>query len=208
MQITDTVKHLIIIQVLLFLGTNYIEYLKENYMHLALFSFQNENFRFYQLITHMFMHAPMPNLSHIAFNMFGLYSFGSTLESFWGGKRFLFFYITCGLVAALTNNLVNYYVFNDAMSTAVGASGAIYGLLVAYGFMFPEATLGIMFIPVPVKAKYFIPFIVGMDLFSGVTGYSLFGQGIAHFAHIGGAAAGLLLMLLWRNNKFEHNRWN
>ena len=94
------------------------------------------------------------------------------------------------------------------MTSAVGASGAIYGLLVAFGFMFPEATLGFMFIPVPVKAKYFIPFIVGMDLFSGVTGYSLFGSGIAHFAHVGGALAGFIMMLIWKKNQFNENRWN
>jgi membrane associated rhomboid family serine protease len=212
MQITDTVKHLIIINVLIFLGTNYIGDISQNYDYLALFSFGNEYFKAYQFITHMFMHAPInvpnPNISHIAFNMFALYSFGSALEHYWGAKRFLFFYISCGLVAGLTNNLINYYVFNDIMSSAVGASGAIYGLLVAYGFMFPEATLGFMFIPVPVKAKYFIPFIVAMDLFSGLTGYSLFGQGIAHFAHVGGALAGVVLMLLWRNSKFKQDRWS
>lgn len=208
MQITDTVKHLIIINVLVFLGTNYIGDIEQNYSYLALYGFGNELYRPYQFFTHMFMHAPMPNLSHIAFNMFALYSFGSALEHYWGSKRFLFFYITCGLVAGLTNNLINYFVFNDIMSSAVGASGAIYGLLVAYGFMFPNATLGLMFIPIPVKAKYFIPIIVGLDLFSGVTGYSLFGTGIAHFAHVGGALAGVILMLLWRNNKFEQNRWN
>ncbi len=208
MQITDTVKHLIIINVLVFLATNFIGNIDENYSYLALFSFGNDMYRPYQFFTHMFMHAKMPNLSHIAFNMFGLYSFGSALEHYWGSKRFIFFYITCGLIAGLTNNLINYYVFYDTMSSAVGASGAIYGLLVAYGFMFPNATLGLMFIPVPVKAKYFIPVVVGLDLFSGVTGYSLFGQGIAHFAHVGGALAGLVLMILWRNNKFQQDRWN
>lgn len=208
MKITDTVKHLIIINVLLYLGTNFIGNIDENYSHLALFSFGNDLFRPYQFFTHMFMHAQMPNLSHIAFNMFGLYSFGSALEHYWGSKRFLFFYITCGLIAGLTNNLVNYYIFHDTMSSAVGASGAIYGLLVAYGFMFPNATLGLMFIPVPIKAKYFIPVVVGLDLFSGVTGYSVFGQGIAHFAHVGGALAGVILMLLWRNSKFQQDRWN
>jgi membrane associated rhomboid family serine protease len=209
MQITDTVKHLIIVNVLFYLGTNFIGNVTENYSYLALFSFGNDLFRPYQFFTHMFMHADYAGsgLSHIAFNMFGLYSFGSALEHYWGSKRFLFFYITCGLVAGLVNNIVNYY-FGIYDIAAVGASGAIYGLLVAYGFMFPEATLGFMFIPVPVKAKYFIPFIVAMDLFSGVTGYSLFGQGIAHFAHVGGALAGVILMLIWRNNKFQQDRWN
>ncbi len=208
MQITDTVKHLIIINILFYLGTNLIGNVDQNYGILALYAFGNENFQSYQFFTHMFMHAKMPDITHIAFNMFALYSFGSALEQYWGSKKFLFFYITCGLVAGLSNNLINYFVFHDTMSSAVGASGAIYGLLVAYGFMFPNATLGFMFIPVPVKAKYFIPFIVGMDLFSGVTGYSLFGTGIAHFAHVGGALAGVLLMLIWKKNQFNKNRWN
>ena len=206
--ITDTVKHLIIINILFYLGTNLIGNVAENYNYLALFGFGNELYSPYQFFTHMFMHAPMPDISHIAFNMFALYSFGSNLEQIWGSQQFLFFYITCGLVAGLTNNLINFYVFHDAMTSAVGASGAIYGLLVAFGFMFPEATLGFMFIPVPVKAKYFIPFIVGMDLFSGVTGYSLFGSGIAHFAHVGGALAGFIMMLIWKKNQFNESRWN
>ncbi len=95
-------------------------------------------------------------------------------------------------------------------SQAVGASGAIYGLLVAFAFMFPMAQLAMMFIPVPIKAKFFVPIIVGLDLFSGITGFSIFsgGGGIAHFAHVGGALTGFILMMLWRNNKFTHTRWN
>ena len=81
----------------------------------------------------------------------------------------------------------------------LGASGAIYGLLVAFGFLHPNAKLAIMFVPVPVAAKFVIPVLLLLDLFSGVTGFSLFGAGIAHFAHLGGALIGFLLMLLWRN---------
>ena len=92
---------------------------------------------------------------------------------------------------------------------AVGASGAIYGLLVAFAFMFPNAELALMFIPVPVKAKYFVPVIVLLDLFSGVTGYSLFGSGnIAHFAHVGGALIGFIMMWFWKKNQFNKNRWD
>ena len=198
----------------------------------------------------MFMHAPLPNVMHIAFNMFALYSFGSALEHYWGSRKFLFFYFSCGLGAALIHTLANYYFFENGLSSllsqgfpksevlavldgknnqqligilnapkyvdflgsylapAVGASGAIYGLLVAFGFMFPNAELALMFIPVPIKAKYFIPIIVGLDLFSGVTGFSIFGGGIAHFAHVGGALFGLIIMWVWRNNKFTPNRWN
>ncbi|MBP6000924.1 MAG: rhomboid family intramembrane serine protease, partial [Flavobacterium sp.] len=90
----------------------------------------------------------------------------------------------------------------------VGASGAIYGLLVAFAFMFPNAELALLFIPVPIKAKYFVPGIVLLDLFSGVTGYSIFGGGIAHFAHVGGAAVGFLMMWYWKKNQFNQNRWD
>ena len=93
-------------------------------------------------------------------------------------------------------------------STAVGASGAIYGLLVAFAFMFPNAELALMFIPIPIKAKYFVPVIVSLDLFSGVTGFSVFGGGIAHFAHVGGALFGFLMVWYWRKNQFNANRWN
>lgn len=203
---TDTVKHLIIINVLFFLGTQY--YGEAAYQLLALFSFASPNFHWFQMITHMFMHG---SISHIAFNMYALYSFGSALEHFWGSKRFLFFYISCGLGAALVNNLVNQYFFMDTQSVAVGASGAIYGLLVAFGFMFPEAGLAIIFIPIPVKAKYFIPGIIAVDLFLGLKGSSLFGAGgtgIAHFAHIGGAFTGFIIMWLWKNSKYNHTQWN
>ena len=93
-------------------------------------------------------------------------------------------------------------------SQAVGASGAIYGLLVAFAFMFPNAELSLMFIPVPIKAKYFVPVIVLIDLFSGVTGYSIFGGGVAHFAHVGGALFGFLMMWYWKKNQFDKNRWD
>jgi membrane associated rhomboid family serine protease len=209
-RITDTVKHLIIVNVLVYLATNFLGNIEDNYRYLALYGFGSPDFKPYQLFTHMFMHADYVHsgLTHIAFNMFALYSFGSALEEVWGGKKFLFFYITCGLVAGLTNNLVNYFIYPDLVSAAVGASGAIYGLLVAFGFMYPNATLGLMFIPVPIKAKYFIPILVGLDLFSGVTGYSIFGGGIAHFAHVGGALAGFILMLIWKNSQFDKHRWN
>ena len=192
--------------------------------------------------------------AHIAFNMFALYSFGSTLEHFWGGKKFLFFYISCGLGAALINFAVNYYFYQDAMNIlmsngfsktqilqvvnqgkivtswnelltpsqlkhffeaysvpVIGASGAIYGLLVAFAFMFPNAELGIMFIPIPVKAKYFVPvYMLLYDGFFGILGNSLMGieSGVAHYAHIGGAFFGFMIMWYWKKNQFNNNRWN
>ncbi len=207
MNITPFVKQLLIINIIFFIGTNYIG--KEfAYQMFALFSFESPNFKWYQLLTHMFMHG---NLPHIFFNMYALYSFGSTLEHFWGGKKFLFFYISCGLGAALVNNLVNQYFLHDVASVCLGASGAIYGLLVAFGFMFPDAKLGLMFIPVPIKAKYFIMGLITIDLFLGLKGQSIFGTGgtgIAHFAHIGGALTGFIMMWFWKKNQFNDRRWN
>mgnify|MGYP003679697992 FL=1 len=93
--------------------------------------------------------------------------------------------------------------------TVVGASGAIYGIIVAFAFMFPNAELALIFIPVPIKAKYFVPGLVAVDLYLGVSGQSLFGgPGIAHFAHVGGALFGLLISWYWKKNQFENNRWN
>jgi membrane associated rhomboid family serine protease len=245
-EITPVVKQLLIINIIFFVGALVLN--ERAYDMLALYYFESDKFRFWQPLTHMFMHG---SIAHIAFNMFALYSFGSALEHYWGAKRFLFFYIVCGLGAALIHTGVNYYLFHDGLKSlteagylkidiinilsqgkidtrwteilgqstldsfggtfapAVGASGAIYGLLIAFAFMFPDAQLAMYFIPVPIKAKYFVPIIVGLDLFSGVTGYTIFGGGnIAHFAHVGGALFGLLLMLYWRNNKFKQNRWN
>jgi membrane associated rhomboid family serine protease len=206
MTITPTVKQLLIINVLFFIGSQYIGEMAYNYF--ALFSFESPNFKIYQLLTHMFMHG---SISHIAFNMFALYSFGSTLEQFWGSKKFLFFYISCGLGAGIINNLVNQYFLNDITTVAVGASGAIYGLLVAFAFMFPSAELAMMFIPVPIKAKYFVPGIIAVDLFLGLKGSSIFGSGgtgVAHFAHIGGALIGFAIMWYWKQNQFDKNRWD
>jgi membrane associated rhomboid family serine protease len=248
MNITPVVKQLLIINIIFFIGAQLVPV---SYEYLALFFPENPGFKAWQPITHMFMHG---GFAHIAFNMFALYSFGSTLEHFWGGKKFLFFYISCGLGAALVNFAVNYYFYQDSVNiliangfhkadilnllndgkidtrwqqiltvsefkhfteaylgTVVGASGAIYGLLVAFTFMFPNAELGIMFIPIPIKAKYFVPiYMLLFDGFFGIFGSSLMGieSGIAHYAHIGGAFFGFMIMWYWKKNQFNNNRWN
>ncbi len=241
---TDTVKQLLILNILFFIGAQFVPQATDL---LALNYFESDKFKLWQPISHMFMHG---GLMHIFFNMFALVSFGSALEHFWGPKKFLFFYFTCGLGAALIHSGINYYYFHDGLNTlvlngfketeilnlinegkfmtswqavlapdtfenmigaltpTVGASGAIYGLLVAFAFMFPNAELALLFIPVPIKAKYFVPGIVLLDLFSGVTGYSIFGGGIAHFAHVGGALFGFIMMWYWKKNQFNQNRWD
>jgi membrane associated rhomboid family serine protease len=251
MNITPTVKQLLIMNVLFYIGSMIVG--EPAYKLLSMYFFESPDFHFWQIFTHMFMHAPLPNIMHIAFNMFALYSFGSALEHFWGGKKFVFFYISCGLGAALLHTGVNYYFFENGINTlvangyqkveilkilsegkydnrwqevltasdfqsfmgaylgnVVGASGAIYGLLVAFAFMFPNAELALMFIPIPIKAKYFVPVLLLIDLYLGVSGGSLFGgsSGIAHFAHLGGALVGFLMMWYWKKTQFNSNRWN
>jgi len=269
MNITPTVKQLLIINVLFYIGSQLVPV---TYDLFALYYPESNDFKGWQLITHMFMHAPFPNVSHILFNMFALYSFGSALEHFWGGRKFLFFYISCGLGAALLHTGVNYFEIHSLLSkveslnltqseihqllnadystlfdernkmlpgaintilqkahcnqeqfntilqasmlskgVVIGASGAIYGLLVAFAFMFPNAELMLLFLPIPIKAKYFVPGILAIDLFLGFNGQSIFGAGstgIAHFAHIGGALTGYLMMWYWKKNQFNDNRWN
>lgn len=244
-KITETVKILIIINVIFFLGSYFIIKPEPAMQLFALWFVENPNFQLWQLLTHMFMHdlsSPM----HIVFNMYGLWMFGSPIENALGQKKFLFFYFSAGLGAALIHTLVNYYHFNAASDAiislgfnsqdvmeilktgsfnsaipgetaqslynsfavpAVGASGAIMGILVAFGILFPNASLGLLFIPVPIKAKYFIPILVGIDLFSGVTGFSIFGSNIAHWAHLGGALFGFIMMWYWKKKglgQFNH----
>ena len=248
---TPVVKQLLIINIIFFIGSQLVG--PEAYKLFSLYYIENPNFKIWQFVTNMFMHAPMPNFMHILFNMIALYSFGSLLENYWGGKKFLFFYLSCGLGATLLYTGVNYYSFHSTLDTliaqgfskdeviavlngknnqdligilnspeylefvqtffgtAVGASGAIYGLLVAFAFMFPEAQLGLMFIPVPIKAKYFVPGLLTIDLILGFKGSSIFGSGgtgIAHFAHIGGAIVGFIMMWYWKKNSFNNKRWN
>jgi membrane associated rhomboid family serine protease len=203
----------------------------------------NENFGVWQFITSMFMHG---GFTHLLFNMYALWAFGTPLEQMWGVKRFVFFYFAAGLGAGVIYTVINYLKFtnyrdaliangvseNNVMNfletgkpdahllsstpaeqlislhdifsiPAVGASGAIYGVLVAFGMLFPNAKLALIFLPVPIPAKYFIPGLIALDLFSGVTGVSIFGGGIAHFAHVGGAIIGFLLMWWWKWRKPE-----
>jgi len=247
-RLTETVKILIIINVLVYIGSMFSGEIA--YKLFSLYYFENPNFQIWQPITHMFMHDSN-SFMHILFNMFALYMFGSPLESQWGRNKFLFFYFSAGLGAALIHNVVGYYQVHSGMdallaggwseaditnffntgtggstsilevvsqdkingmfsaynSPAVGASGAIYGILVAFGLMYPNAELMLIFLPIPIKAKYFIPGLLLLDLFSGLTGFSLFGQNIANWAHIGGALFGFIMAYYWKKNSFDKHRW-
>ena len=194
----------------------------------------------------MFMHG---STWHLFFNMFALWMFGSPLVQMWGNNKFLFFYFSSGIGAAIiqllayylnvnsvTNDLLAngvtseeiqnllisgsyntgiiefvsekrlssmYYDFNSVM---VGASGAIYGIVVAFAFLFPNSKLMLLIPPVPIKAKYLVPLLILGDLFFGFTSASI--GNIAHFAHIGGAITGFMMMWYWKRNQFNRNRWN
>lgn len=245
-RMTETVKVLLIINVIFFIGTLAIG--DQAYQYFSLWFFKNENFGVWQIITHMFMHG---GFMHILFNMYALWAFGSPIEQMLGKNKFIFFYFSAGIGAAIIHSLVNYYHYQAGYSAlidagmnaegiqtllktgqystqvlnsvsqdmlrefyvayntpAVGASGAIYGILVAFGMLFPNIELFLIFVPVPIKAKFFIPALIGLDLFSGVTGYSIFGGGIAHFAHIGGALFGFIMMWYWKKDQFNKNRWD
>ena len=144
----------------------------------------------WQLVTYMFLHG---GFLHLFFNMFALWMFGMELEHLWGSRRFLIFYLICGIAGGLTNLLVSPLVGQAAPT--VGASGAVFGVLLAFGMMFPNRPIYLYFL-LPIRAKYFIAAYIGLELFFGVTGTS---DGVAHFAHLGGAAAGLLFVLAMRD---------
>jgi membrane associated rhomboid family serine protease len=241
-KLTDGIKHLIIINVILFVAPQLLQLDFTNI--LALHFPKNEHFGIWQYVTHMFMHG---SITHILFNMYGLWAFGSPLEQMWGRKKFLFFYFSAGLGAGLIYTLVNYYQFNGIYelflsaglnpseiiavlekgttndsrvvnaitqmqfnkitslynTPAVGASGAVYGVLAAFGLYFKDAKLALIFVPIPIAAKYFIPVMILGDLFFGVTKYSV--GNIAHFAHIGGALIGFIIAYFWKKNEFKTN---
>jgi len=246
--ITEAVKQLLIINVLVFIGTYAVGNQDLSYEWFALFFPKNELFQPWQILTHMFMHG---NLMHILFNMFALWMFGTAVEQVFGTKKFIIFYLLCGFGAALIQIAFLYYQFNTGFTALieagfsqseilnvlaegkfdtrwrailgndfnsfvgsyiapmVGASGAIFGVLVAFGMLFPESKLMLIFLPIPIKAKYFIPAIIGLDLFSAITGESIFSpNNTAYMAHVGGALTGFLLMYFWKKNETDKYRWN
>ena len=246
-RITETVKVLLIANILFFVGSQFLgDYAIKM---LALWFPENDNFGIWQVVTHMFMHG---DISHIFFNMFALYMFGSVLEQAVGQQRFLFLYFSSGLAAAGLQILFTYLEFNPAyqalldagiqpsqiyesldravqtnsyqffqgvsqetvmqltdayVTPMVGASGAIFGVLAAFAVVYPNLPLYIMFIPIPIKAKYLIGGYFLINVYSAVTGATLLGpSNTAYWAHIGGAVIGFITMYYWKKNQF--NRWN
>lgn len=222
--IPPVVKNLLIINVLFFAATWFFQQkgIRLDNM-LAVYYFDSPNFRFWQPLSYMFMHG---GFAHIFFNMFALYSFGSLLESRWGAKKFIIFYLITGLGALALQWAVQAFevhqligqitlfegwqqqITSQAQANTLGsiyyggmlgASGAIFGLLVAFGMLYPNAELYIMFIPVPVKAKYIIPVYILIELSLGVAQFE--GDSIAHYAHLGGALIGFILVKIWKDKQ-------
>jgi membrane associated rhomboid family serine protease len=249
-QITDTVKHLIIINIIVFIGCQFIG--ERAFSLLSIWFPENNNFKIWQVFTHMFMHHPTFYM-HILANMFGIFMFGPPLEKIWGRNKFLFFYFSCGLGAVVLPFVIDYIQFNsiiepiieqgfskeeivNAMNqtglnpevksiiggqenwdklqrifdgNSLGASGALMGLLVGFGMLFPNSELMLIFLPIPIKAKYFIPLVLCYEIYSGIAGgNSVFGVNVAHFAHVGGALTGFIIMLFWKKDQFDKHRWN
>jgi membrane associated rhomboid family serine protease len=212
------VKNLIIINVIVYVAQLMLEKDFQLTSKIGLWPVESPHFQPYQFFTHMFAHDP-GNIFHIIFNMFNLWMFGKILENVWGAKRFLIFYLACGIGAAVLHLAVSYfeyrsvldaanqliaqgeleraqeYFFSKAPGPAVGASGAVMGIFVAFGYLFPNTELMIMPIPIPIKAKWLMIGLVAIDLFGGV--YKIKGDSIAHFAHLGGAITGFILVFYW-----------
>jgi len=231
------VKNLLIINGLAFLATFLLELQGANLVKMfGIHYFDSPDFRPYQIVTHMFMHG---GLTHIFFNMFALWMFGSMLENVWGPKRFLLYYLITGLGAAflhlavihiqvmnltaqMTAEQISVVVeqgnvilmqgqnYRDAQMASlnllyntptVGASGAVFGLLLAFGMIFPNTPLMLIFVPIPIKAKYFVIIYGLAELIMGLGNFQ--GDNIAHFAHLGGMLFGFILIKLWNKDRRE-----
>lgn len=186
------VKNLLIANIIIFLATWLLPEVKDfTDTYCLLFYFTNPLFHSWQFITYMFLHA---DWGHLFFNMFALWMFGRTLEYEIGSRRFLLYYFVCGVGAALLQMGVA-WIANDPGTILLGASGAVMGVLLAFGVMHPNEVLIIFPIPVPIKAKWFVIGYAALELFYGATGRN---AGIAHFAHVGGMLWGYLLLLYWK----------
>jgi membrane associated rhomboid family serine protease len=147
-------------------------------------------FHFWQVVTYAFLHG---GWMHIGFNMFALWMFGGPIEHLLGAKHYTFYYFFCAITAAITHLLVAQF-FTHGFYPTLGASGAIFGLLVAFGMMYPHMKMFLIFLPIPLPAWVFVIGYILLELFFGVSGYE---SGVAHFAHLGGAVGGVLLLLYW-----------
>jgi membrane associated rhomboid family serine protease len=234
-------KNLLILNGLFFLGMLVLAGQGINLnQYLALHYWGSEDFMPLQFVTYMFMHA---NFSHILFNMFAVWMFGSTIEQYWGPKRYMLYYFVTGIGAGLIQLLTIYIQIQQLLphmtpdmieivhregrdaimqsmnftnplmasynvllnSTIVGASGAVFGLLLAFGMMFPNVPLYLMFIPVPIKAKYMVIGYGLLELYSGIS--NNVHDNVAHFAHLGGMLFGIIMILYWKKRGDFYKPW-
>ncbi len=216
-------KNILLINIILFIATWLFEKQGIDLTNmLGLHYFKAPAFKPYQFITYMFMHG---SIMHIFFNMYAVFMFGAILENTWGPKRFLFYYVFTGLGAAAIQLLVYYFQLQPIMKetndliaetkdyilqsqiieqrneylnrlVVVGASGSLFGLLIAFGMLFPNAEMMIMFIPIPIKAKYLVAGYGAIELFSGI--HNSAADNVAHFAHLGGMLFGFILIMIWK----------
>ena len=215
--VPTAVKNIIIINVLVMVMTM----LNENFMYekFALFYPTSPFFHWWQPLTHMFMHG---GFWHLFFNMYTLWIFGTVLERVWGTKKFLVFYFVTGLGAALIHTGVEWIqmqhwlgqaaegsyaaqvsIHTLKMTPTVGASGAIYGVLMGYAMLYPDSIMTLIFPPISLKAKWFVLIFAAIELLTEVTGT---GGGIAHFAHLGGLIFGFLLIMYWKKKRMLYSR--
>lgn len=180
------VKHLLIINLLAFLALNTPMVGQFLFEVGALWPIGSGRFDLWQLVSYMFLHA---SLGHIFFNLFALWMFGQAIENFWGTERFVLYYFLTGIGAALLHMFIG-----GGGAPTLGASGAVYGILLAFGMMFPERPIMLLIPPIPIKAKYFVAIFGVIELVSGITRTD---SGVAHFAHLGGMIVGFILIKYW-----------
>jgi membrane associated rhomboid family serine protease len=232
MNLTPAVKNIIIINVLIYLACFVVPGLNDA---LTGYYFASPNFRPWQIVTHMFMHSQY-DFTHIFFNMYALYLFGTALENYWGTKRFVIYYMTCGVGAFFLHMGVSYFEIQKMMSVlsdreiyqvmisgleegkaykvqmvelysaintgVVGASGAVFGVLLGFGMLFPNTELMLLFPPIPLKAKYFVMIYGAIEFFLAMRQTT--GDNVAHYAHLGGMLFGYLLLKYWQK---KGNAW-
>ncbi|MGA9212100.1 rhomboid family intramembrane serine protease [Kaistella sp.] len=211
-RLTPITKNIIILNVVFYLTSNFIMFPKL-YEMFSVYYIASPHFKVWQIITHMFMHAPLHSgmgITHILFNMLTLMSFGPVLEQVVGDRKYIILYFASGIGAYALNCGWNFVQITQLGANVeeiysipmMGASGAIFGVVAAFSTMFPDSKLFFMFIPFGIKAKYLLPGIIVISLYLGFSGSM---EGIAHFAHIGGAVVGYLLAKNWKDNQYRIN---
>ncbi len=180
------VKHLLIVNGLFFVGLGTPGVGQFLFEYGALWPLGSGMFEPWQLVSYMFLHG---GFGHIFMNLFALWMFGQAIENYWGTKRFVWYYFLTGIGAAILHMFIG-----GGGAPTVGASGAVYGILLAFGMMFPERPIMLLFPPIPIKAKYFVAIFGGIELMNGVVGTQ---TGVAHFAHLGGMIVGFVLIKYW-----------